>query len=102
MGRHLGLASQPPLRDEAVLVYDPARDLSVLFGGTDEDRVLFDDTWIFQDDTWTKLEAPRFPPQRSKAAAFYDPLRRSVILYGGELYGSIYGDMWELALPEGE
>ena len=96
------LAAQPPLRDEAVLVYDPARDLSILFGGTNEDKVLYDDTWIFQADTWTRLDAPRFPPQRNKAVAFYDPVRNSMIVYGGEVFGSIYSDMWELTLPQGE
>lgn len=93
---------QPPGRDEATLVYDPVRDATILFGGTNEDQYLYNDTWMLHQDTWTRLDTPGFPPQRSKAVAFYDPIRDSMILYGGEMYGSIYGDMWELTLARGE
>jgi len=93
---------QPPGRDEATLVYDPMRNISILFGGTNENRYLYDDTWILHQDTWTQVYTPNSPPQRSKAIAFYDPVRQSMILYGGEVYGSIYSDMWELKLPQGE
>src|SRR5215207_3432522 len=96
------LTIQPPVRDEATLIYDPVRNVSILFGGTNEDKFLYDDTWIFKEDKWTQLDTPTFPSQRSKAVAFYDPVRGSMILYGGEVFGLIYGDMWELTLPPGE
>ena len=96
------MSVQPPGRDEATLVYDPARNASILFGGTNEDRYLYNDTWILDQDTWTQVITPSAPPQRSKAIAFYDPVRNSMVLYGGEMFGSIYGDMWELTLPQGE
>ena len=98
--RKLDLAVQPPVRDDSVLVYDSLQDRSILFGGT-KDHILFDDTWAFDGETWARVDTPRAPSQRSRAAAFYDPVRRSIILYGGE-FNSVYGDMWELILPEGD
>jgi len=92
---------QPPLREDPVFVYDPVRDHSILFGGRKNDEALFDDTWVFNGETWIQLGMPGSPPQRSKAIAFYDPTRQSVILFGGEGRGTIYSDMWELTLPEG-
>jgi hypothetical protein len=98
----LNLAVQPPVRDEAVLVYDPVQKVSILFGGTNDNKFLFNDTWILDGETWVKLDTPSAPPQRSKAVAFYDPVRHSIILYGGERFGSAYSDMWELILPDGD
>lgn len=97
----LDLTVQPPLRDYSVFVYDPILNQSVLYGGVSNTQFLFDDTWLFKEGTWTKLDTPSAPPQRSRAVAFYDPTRRSIIMFGGEGRGSIYNDMWELTLPEG-
>jgi hypothetical protein len=100
--RKPNLTVQPPTRDEATLVYDPVNNATILFGGTNDNEYLYDDTWIFHQDTWTQVHALFSPPERNKAIAFYDPVRKSMILYGGEINGSIYSDMWELMLPQGE
>lgn len=99
--RTLDSGLQPPMRDEATLVYNPETDQIVLAGGINNSDTLYNDTWILDGETWEKLDLPSSPPQRHLAAAFYDPIRHSIILYGGEIMGSIYNDMWELTLPEG-
>jgi hypothetical protein len=94
-------ASQPPVRDEAILIYDPGLDLSVLFGGISISKTIYSDTWVLKGETWEQLDLSDAPTQRHRAAAFYDPIRNSIIMYGGETYGSIYADMWEFVLPGG-
>jgi hypothetical protein len=99
--KKLDPALQPPLRDHAVMVYDPLSGQSILFGGSTQAGTKFNDTWLLDGETWTRLETPSAPPQRDGAVAFFDPLRRSVILYGGAGGGRFLGDMWELVLPGG-
>lgn len=96
--RRLDPIDQPPPRDESMMVYDPERDLTILFGG-EQDGVWFNDTWIFDQKTWTEFIAPGAPPQRDGGVAFYDTARHSVMIYGGRNSGSVYEDMWELVLP---
>ncbi|MBI5943576.1 MAG: hypothetical protein HY864_04350 [Chloroflexi bacterium] len=91
----LDLSLQPSLRNEAVLVYGPLQDISVLFGGTVDYDIFFNDTWVLQEDAWSPLTIARAPRPRARAAAFYDPIRQSVIVYGGEANGQIFADMWE-------
>jgi hypothetical protein len=95
----LDLLLQPPLRNEAALVYDPVRQASILFGGTVDYALYFNDTWVLEDDTWRPLKIARAPQPRTRASAFYDPIRQSIIVYGGSVNRHIYGDMWEFKFP---
>lgn len=96
----LDLSLQPPLRNEAVLVYDPIGQASVLYGGTVDYALYFNDTWVLEGNTWSPMKIARAPQPRAQAASFYDPIRQSIILYGGSLNHLIYGDMWEFKLLE--
>lgn len=68
----------PAPRFGHVLVYDAARDRSVLFGGTG-----FDDTWLWDGAQWALAQPVMKPSARESAAAAYDPIRKVVVLFGG-------------------
>ncbi|MBE0670731.1 MAG: hypothetical protein IH588_09095 [Anaerolineales bacterium] len=95
----LDLLLQPPLRNEAVFVYDPERQASVLFGGTVDFDLFLNDTWILEGNAWRPLKIDGAPQPRTRSAAFYDPIRHSIIMYGGEANRRIYSDMWEFKFP---
>jgi len=50
----------PAPRINAAIVYNPARDAILLFGGFAEDRSSFQDTWIFTqaetEQEWRKIQ----------------------------------------------
>jgi hypothetical protein len=91
----LDLPLQPPLRNEAVFVYDPMANASVLYGGRADHDLYFNDTWVLEGNTWSPIKIARAPQLRAQAAAFYDPIRQSIIIYGGSINHRIYSDMWE-------
>ena len=66
------LRSEPPLRSNAVLVYDRENELFVLFGGDAQDRFLAD-TWVFDPATerWTERRPEVSPPPVDIYAACY-------------------------------
>ncbi len=74
-----------------VLVYDVARDRSVLFGGTG-----FDDTWLWDGAQWTLAAPASKPTARESASAAYDPIRKVVVLFGGLDTSFVpFADTWE-------
>lgn len=83
----------PSRRSGAVMVYDEARERTVLFGGFVDDAAI-DETWVFEDGTWTHLDTATSPPGRYNAAAAYDPVRAEIVLYGGNQAGSHLNDTW--------
>ena len=83
-------ANSPGARSGHAMVYDPAQDVIVLFGGlgpgADGTSVsLLDDTWIYdpQQETWEEIDSDRSPSPRAFHRMVYDPGSRSVILWGG-------------------
>ncbi len=90
-------------RGAAGMTYDPETGYVVLFGGivnlTLAANTTFNDTWIFQDGTWTPLHIPG-PSARLGAYVAYDYSDHYVLLFGGGPYltlnGSLYdSDTWE-------
>lgn len=79
-------AQSPPARNEHVMVYDPAADRIVVFGGaTDMFGDVLGDTWVYDTDanTWTKMHPAVSPPRRAGAAAWYDPVAEATFVFGG-------------------
>lgn len=80
----------PPARGAHNLVYDSARERTVLFGGRVESEdaahpepTFVNDTWIYQNGDWTQLEIADAPPARHLAGMAYDASRDRIVLYGG-------------------
>ena len=84
----------PPPRMATRLVYDPANEVMVAFGGDGQSRYLAD-TWIFdvKNDSWRESKAADGPPARAGHFTVYDPSTGWVIIGGG--YGNNdLTDMW--------
>lgn len=73
---------RPPARALSALVFDEARGVTVLFGGSADDHV-YEDTWLWDGEGWTELQPAHVPPGRDAAATAYDPVSKRVLLFGG-------------------
>jgi len=106
-GRRWALVSQsgPGPRTFPAMAYDSIRKKVVLFGGN---RVLFgknpnenrflNDTWEWDGESWTQVQAAG-PSPRAEAAMAFDSRRGRVVLFGGHdragEAGRRLGDTWE-------
>ncbi len=103
-GRLCGLDSCPPAARGGVgLTYDPAGGYILLFGGikalTTAPNTTFNDTWIFQNGAWTKLNV-HGPSARLGQYMAYDYADGYVVLFGGGPYLTLnstlyYSDTWK-------
>jgi hypothetical protein len=81
--------NHPEARSSHGMTYDSTRGRIVLFGGRKESTELrglqshLDDTWVFQNGNWQKIETPHAPSPREFVSLAYDRARDRVILYGG-------------------
>lgn len=85
----------PTPRDGHAMAYDPARDVTVLFGGTDGSQFL-GDTWEWDGSTWMVMSS-NGPSPRAGHAMAYDATSESVVLFGGTFFDGAYhdyGDTW--------
>ncbi|MBM4062524.1 MAG: hypothetical protein FJ265_15715 [Planctomycetes bacterium] len=89
-------ANRPAARQQSALVFDHARSVSLLFGGTDAAGARLQDTWRFDGVDWTQLQPASAPPARSLHAMVFDAARSTVLLFGGvgAPFGEL-GDTWE-------
>ena len=80
----------PPARySRESMVYDPATQTVLLFGGYGSDTggyggAPFGDTWEWNGRTKTWETEVRVSPSPRWATLAYDPITRSVVLFGGE------------------
>ena len=90
----------PSPRNYPALAYDPARGVTVLFGGQPACHYgdVIGDTWQWDGNAWT-LSNVSGPAPRFAAALAADAARESVVLFGGQAAnaGALLGDTWELA-----
>ena len=103
----VGTAGPPPRR-HAVGVYDPDRNLFLLFGGLGSNKnVPLNDMWAFDltKDVWMKVVTPGpAPAPRIDHQATYDAGLHGLLLYGGDAMLDMDNapklhDVWELVLP---
>ena len=94
----------PPASVGASLVYDVADHEAVWFGGCGAAGCAANQTWVYQNATWTNetREGAVAPLPRSGAMMDYDPNARAVVLFGGHVESSDAGnqfanDTWEFA-----
>jgi hypothetical protein len=74
------------------MVFDVARNESVLFGGNN--GAYMNDTWVLGTTGWTRRLPAASPPARSNHAMAYDPIRQRTVLIGGT-NGNALTDIWE-------
>lgn len=85
--------SSPAPRQLAPIVYDSARDRTVLFGGVN--GAFYDDTWEWDGAVWEEVTpAGPNPAPRAWHSMTYDAARGRTVLFGG-FNGSQLGDTWE-------
>jgi len=75
-------AVAPPTRHDAQMVYDPVREVCVLYGGRDGSPKVLDDTWEFDGTKWEQVRSGS-PAGRSEFAMAMDTARKRVVLFGG-------------------
>lgn len=87
-------ATRPPARKNAVMAFDEARGVIVLFGGDSNNSAVLSDTWFWNGSDWQQANPPHTPPPRTKTAMAYDPIRQEVVLFGGLNDQLYFGDTW--------
>ncbi|MFI5414434.1 MAG: PKD domain-containing protein [Candidatus Lutacidiplasmatales archaeon] len=89
---HSGTA--PPSRDYGrSMAWDPATHYVLLFGG-DEDTGYQNDTWAFENGTWTNLNPAQAPSGRDHGTLVWDPVDHYMLMFGGSGDGGAYNDTW--------
>jgi len=84
---------RPSARDNAVFVYDPARQVTLLFGGLAGGAAL-GETWTWNGATWSQRLPPASPSPRHGCAAAYDPGTRRVFVFGGVREDGETNELW--------
>ncbi len=86
-------AITPTARAGAGFAFDAARDVCVLFGGSDFGGAVAD-MWLWDGDRW-ELVAASGPSGRLYASMAYDPKGKRTLVFGGRSNtGAVLGDMW--------
>jgi hypothetical protein len=99
VGAPLAAKQIPTRRYASAMAYDSRRAVTVLFGGSDDDKE-FDETWEYDGEGWRLIlpddpEGDGDPPPRMFHAMAYDEEREVVVLYGGISGAVKYSDTWE-------
>ena len=76
-----GLNTNPPVRRFSAMVYDQSLKKTVVFGGYGTSY--FDETWLWDGSTWTRVAKNNPPGARSGAMMWYDPNLKKTVMYGG-------------------
>ena len=85
----------PPGRAGHAMAYDMKRDRVVLFGGSYNGSLFYDDTWEWDGVGWTEIPSAVRPPARGDHAMAYDPSTTKVIMFGGANPGLVPNETWE-------
>lgn len=87
-------ASKPPATAGHAMVYDAARQKTLMLIGDNRPGVA--DQWEWDGTSWTPVVPPSLPPSRINSAMAYDAGRQKVVLFGGMGGpGGVLGDVWE-------
>jgi hypothetical protein len=84
----------PPRVARPGFVYDPARQIAVLFGGASDDGA-YPGTWEWNGAEWRERTIVG-PSPRANHGMAYDARRRVMVVFAGEAPdGHALGDTWE-------
>lgn len=95
--------TRPHPRVRHAMAYDPARGVTVLFGGyyhswcdwaPCNQGPYFSDTWEWDGSAWTERAATG-PPPRAGHVMVYDSIREVIVLFGGHNGSAFMNDTWE-------
>ena len=95
----------PPSRHAHGMAYEARRQRTVVFGGSDQNGLFLDDTWIYRGSSqgWTQLNTVYTPAKRWNPVMDYDAGRGMVVVGGGYGYpqcgnycATHLDDLWEL------
>lgn len=81
-------------RSNSAMVYDKARQETILFGGVGDVGFL-NDTWAWNGIEWIQKNPQDYPTARRGAVMTYDPIRERVVLFGGLDNAGWRDDTWE-------
>jgi len=84
---------RPSAREDAVFVYDPVRQVTLLFGGFAE-GALRGETWTWDGSTWSQRLPPTSPSPRRSCAVSYDPSTRRIFVFGGLRDDGETNELW--------
>ncbi len=84
---------QPTGVFNASMVYDLENKEFIRFGGWNGGSRI-NDTWIFRNNQWDKLETDPGPAPRNHSAMAYDEKHNRTVLFGGHDGRNIFGDTW--------
>ncbi len=88
----------PPARSDAMIAYDSARHLVVLFGGSGPGGtgmgLYFQDTWTWDGKQWQVQRPAHAPEPRMRAALAFDERRGVAVMFGGEGETTTYTATW--------
>jgi hypothetical protein len=88
-------AHHPGVRQGASMDFDPRSGRVILFGGNVAEGLWLNETWAWQGNDWTQLDAPG-PAARSGASLVFDADRNALVLIGGGLGNvTFFGDEWQ-------
>jgi hypothetical protein len=87
----------PSARSRHVMVFDSARDVTVLFGGyyNDGSGHGLGDTWEWDGTNWALKTPSNMPSARNQHAMAYDSARGVSVLFGGQTLGADIAATWE-------
>ena len=89
-GQSPACPNSPPGRRYPSMIYDTAANSVLLFGGTDGNGNLLNDTWTWNGSAWTQQNPASSPPGRTQASMAYDTATATAVLFGGS--SSLCGD----------
>ncbi|WP_430965877.1 Kelch repeat-containing protein [Spongiimicrobium sp. 2-473A-2-J] len=87
---------QPPGMFNACMAYDTDQKRLLRFGGWNG-KSRTDETWAFQNNTWTPLQTETGPSPRNHSGMVYDEKNKRMLLFGGHDGKNVFGDMWEFS-----
>src|SRR5258706_537105 len=93
-------ATNPGSFYDGTLVYDSARNVSVIFGG-EAGNGRRNDIWEWDGTNWTYSNQAIVPSPRWRHAAAYDSQRQQMVMFGG-WSGDTMDDTWEYGPPISE
>jgi hypothetical protein len=85
----------PPIRNLAGVAYDSKRNALVMFGGSYDQNLVYDETWEWLQSTgWVRRNVAG-PGKRDHTQMAYDAVRERVVLFGGQIGTSSFpSDTW--------
>jgi hypothetical protein len=97
---HKATASAPSARDASgQFAYDAQSGQAVLFGGSDADGTILDDTWTWDGTSWRQQSPTQHPPAGAYSAMAYDSASNQLILFDAGQTWNWNGSDWTQLHP---